>query len=193
MKRLIILLLFAAGMIPCAFAQETEHVEVGAFVDYFGLSQTSTNFTGVGGRVAFLAYRELKFEGEMSYDFNQTFTENFSDGSGTVTTQRSDIRLLHGMVGPRLNVGRHRIQPFLTAKGGFINARFDAGPANASGFTSQVNNLRANNVIATFYPGGGVEGHIGPVGLRFDVGDEMYFSGGTHHNLRMAFGPFIRF
>jgi hypothetical protein len=25
------------------------------------------------------------------------------------------------------------------------------------------------------------------------VGDEMYFSDGTHHNFRAAFGPFIRF
>jgi hypothetical protein len=38
-----------------------------------------------------------------------------------------------------------------------------------------------------------VEAYIGPVGLRLDVGDEMYFAGGTHHNLRISFGPQIRF
>ena len=39
----------------------------------------------------------------------------------------------------------------------------------------------------------GLEGHLGPVGLRLDVGDEIYFASGTHHNLRLAFGPYIRF
>jgi len=32
-----------------------------------------------------------------------------------------------------------------------------------------------------------------PVDLRFDIADEMSFSRGTHGNLRIAFGPFIRF
>jgi hypothetical protein len=31
------------------------------------------------------------------------------------------------------------------------------------------------------------------VGIRFDIGDEMYFNSGTHNNLRIAFGPYIRF
>ena len=48
-------------------------------------------------------------------------------------------------------------------------------------------------MMAVFYPGGGVEGHLGPVGLRLDVGDEMCFNDGTHHNLRVAFGPYVRF
>ena len=26
-----------------------------------------------------------------------------------------------------------------------------------------------------------------------DVGDDIYFSSGTHHSLRVAFGPYIRF
>jgi hypothetical protein len=48
-------------------------------------------------------------------------------------------------------------------------------------------------VSGTLYPGGGLEGQIGPVGLRLEAGDEIYFAGGTHHNVRVAFGPFIRF
>ena len=48
---------------------------------------------------------------------------------------------------------------------------------------------------AALMPGGGIEGEIGPIGLRLDVGvgDEMYFNNGTHHNLTVMFGPFIRF
>jgi len=43
------------------------------------------------------------------------------------------------------------------------------------------------------YRGGGPEGYVGPIGLRFDAGDEVYFDHGTHNNSRVAFGPYIRF
>ncbi len=46
---------------------------------------------------------------------------------------------------------------------------------------------------AVFYPGGGIEAYLGPVGLRLDVGDEIYFRGGAHNNLRVTFGPHMRF
>jgi hypothetical protein len=39
--------------------------------------------------------------------------------------------------------------------------------------------ILSTNVNAVFYPSGGLEGHIGPVVLRLDVGDEMYFNSGT--------------
>jgi hypothetical protein len=29
--------------------------------------------------------------------------------------------------------------------------------------------------------------------LRLDVGDEMYFNHGAHHNLKVMFGPYLRF
>jgi hypothetical protein len=194
MKRLALLLFLGACLVPAAFAQEGEHLQAGVFVDYFRLSQTKTNFAGLGGRVAFQAYKGIKLEGEMSYDFDKVFTENFLNTSTTqVTVVRSDLCLLHGMFGPRVNLGRHAIQPFVTLKGGFINSQFNTAPASVSGFVSSVNNLRTNNVMGTLYPGGGLEGHVGPVGLRLDVGDEIYFNGGAHSNLRLAFGPFIRF
>jgi hypothetical protein len=59
--------------------------------------------------------------------------------------------------------------------------------------SSQIANIHQSSVSSVFYPGGGLEGHVGPVGLRFDIGDQMYFNSGTHHNLRMAFGPYLRF
>ena len=78
-------------------------------------------------------------------------------------------------------------------KGGFVNFRFDPRPASFNTFTSSVDNLRANNVSGTFYPGGGVEAFLGPIGLRLDVGDEMFFANGVHHNWKASFGPQIRF
>jgi hypothetical protein len=81
----------------------------------------------------------------------------------------------------------------VTVKGGFVNFRFDNRPATFDTFASSVEGLRSRNVNGMLYPGGGLEGHLGPVGLRLDVGDDIYFNRGTHHNLRVAFGPYIRF
>jgi hypothetical protein len=78
-------------------------------------------------------------------------------------------------------------------KGGFVNFRFDNRPATFDTFQSSVEGLRSTNVNGMLYPGGGLEGHLGPIGLRLDVGDDIYFNSGTHHNLRVAFGPYIRF
>jgi hypothetical protein len=195
MKRAVFLLLFITSWaVPGAFAQDNEHVQVGVFADYFRLSQTDTDLLGVGGRASFVAYKRLKFEAEMSYDFSRAFTEGFTDNStGTVIVQRTNLQVIHGLFGPRINLGRHAIQPFVTAKGGLINFRLDNSPATFGTFASSVSGLRENNVMGTFYAGGGLEGHLGPIGLRLDIGDDMYFNNGTHSNLKATFGPVIRF
>jgi hypothetical protein len=192
MKRIFLMLIFAAGVIPVASAQE--HGQVGVFADYLRLGRTDSNFAGLGGRLAINANRYIALEGELSYDFNRVFTEGFTDPiSGTVTLQRSNLRILHGMFGPTLQTGHGPIRAFLTVKGGFMNFRFDPRPATFDTFGSSVTDLRAKNVNAVLYPGGGLEGHLGPIGLRLDVGDEIYFNNGARHNLRVAFGPMIRF
>ncbi|HEY2547472.1 MAG TPA: hypothetical protein VGI46_15490 [Candidatus Acidoferrum sp.] len=194
MRRFAVLLILAVCLVPASFAQENDHIQVGVFADYLRLSQTNTNFGGLGGRLAFTGFHELKFEGEMAYDFDQVFTEGFTDNStGTVSIDRSNLRVLHGMFGPKFEIGHFPIHPFVTVKGGFMDFRFDNRPATLDTFASTVEGLRARNVNGVFYPGGGLEGRIGPVGLRLDVGDEMYFNSGTHSNLRVAFGPYIRF
>jgi hypothetical protein len=38
-----------------------------------------------------------------------------------------------------------------------------------------------------------VQGFWGPFGLRVDGGDEIYFDGGARHNLKVTFGPVLRF
>jgi hypothetical protein len=190
MKRVAILLFLAGWLVPLASAQD--HFQVGAYADYFRISQTKTNMAGLGARAGFKAFSHVMLEGEMSYDFEQAFTESF-DTTPTVTLMRSNLRVLHGFFGPKLVGGHGRIHPFLTVKGGFVNFRLDPRAVNGANVISSIENLRANNVSGTLYPGAGLEGHIGPVGLRLEAGDEIYFAGGTHHNLRVAFGPFIRF
>src|ERR1700748_1691773 len=139
MKRIAILLLLVGCVVPLAQAQDDEHVQVGVFADYLRLDQTSTNFAGVGARAGFQLYKELKLEGEMSYDLHQTFNEGFTNtGTGTITVERTNLRTLHGEFGPKLNIGHHAIQPFVFVKGGFINFRIDGAPATVGTFVSSV-------------------------------------------------------
>ena len=192
MKRLALLMFFADWLVPLASAQD--HIQVGAFGDYFRMSQTSTNMAGLGGRAGLGIFPHVMFEGEMSYDFEQAFTEGFTNTTGgTVTFQNSNLKVLHGLGGFKIFGGHHFVSPFLVLKGGFVNFQLNPKPASFSGFVSSVQNLRANNVSGVAYPGAGVEGHLGPIGLRFEAGDEIYFAGKAHHNARLAFGPFIRF
>jgi hypothetical protein len=191
MKRFVLLAAFAAIIFaPAARAQN--HAEVGAFVDYFELHETRTNYVGIGGRVAVNIARPVQIEAEMSYDFGRAFAETFSNGTGVVSTQNSRLKVLHGLFGPKLQT-TGPVRLFVTAKGGFVNFRFDNGNNPLSGFTSSIQNLRDDNVSAVFYPGGGVEGFLGPFGLRAEVGDEMIFANGLRHNWRITFGPQIRF
>src|SRR5882762_689590 len=193
MKRVALLLFLAGWLVPLAKAQD--HYQVGGYGDYFRISQTKTNMAGLGARVGYKAFSHVMLEGEMSYDFEQAFAEGFTNPSNpsSVTFVPSNLRVLHGLFGPKIVAGHGAIRPFLTVKGGFVNFRLDPRPASFGTFTSSVDNLRSNNVNGTLYAAGGLEGHIGPVGLRLEAGDEIYFAGGTHHNVRLAFGPFIRF
>jgi hypothetical protein len=191
MKRFALLLFLAAWLVPLASAQD--RFQVGAYGDYFRISQTDTNLAGLGGRAAIKVFPHVMFEGEMSYDFEQAFTEHCLSTGCTVTVANSNLKVLHGLAGPKIIGGHGRLRPFLMVKGGIINFRLDPRPASFSGFVSSVDNLRNNNVSGVLYPGGGFETHLGPFGLRLEAGDEIYFAGGTHHNPRVAIGPFLRF
>jgi len=196
MKRvaLLVFLAFLAGaswLVPSAKAQD--QFQVGVYGDYFRLEQTSTNLAGLGGRVGYKAFSHVMFEGEINYDFEQGFVERCVSTSCTVTVANSNLKVLHGLGGFKFVASRHAIRPFLLVKGGFINFQLNPKPATFGLFTSSVQNLRANNVSGVFYPGVGVEGHLGPVGLRLEAGDEIYWTGSPHHNVRVAFGPFLRF
>jgi len=195
MKRSCILFLLAFGMaVPSLMAQEGgNHVEVGVFADYFNLSRTTPNinFVGVGGRAAFNVRDNVQIEAEMAYDFKRNFTTTFSDG---ITTQfvSTDLRPLHALFGPKISTGGGPFRVFGTFKAGLIN--FSTSNQNASsGFQSAIGDVTTGNTSAAIMPGVGLEGFFGPIGLRADVGDEIYFKNGTHNNLRVTFGPTFRF
>jgi hypothetical protein len=191
--RRIALLIVVAGFSVAPIAHAQDHAEAGIFAEYFKLQQTRSNFAGIGGRAAVNVVKNVQIEAEMSYDFNQVFTEGFANTSGgTITTQNSNLKILHGLFGPKIQT-RGPVHLYATVKGGFADFRFDPVPASFNTFASTVSNLRTNNVDAAFYPGVGVEAFFGPIGLRAEVGDEIIFVGGPHHNLRITFGPQVRF
>lgn len=196
MKRVALLLClpFLAGaswFVPLAKAQD--QFQVGAYGDYFRIDQTGTNMAGLGGRVGYRAFSHVMFEGEINYDFDQGFVERCVSTGCTVAVANSNLKVLHGLGGFKFIGSHHAIRPFLLLKGGFINFQLNPKPASFGQFTSSVQNLRSNNVSGVFYPGAGVEGHLGPIGLRLEAGDEIYWTGKPHHNVRIAFGPFLRF
>jgi len=175
-----------------AYHEGGDHVEAGIFGEFYREGQSGTNLGGVGARLSFNIVPLVQLEAESSYDFNQVFTEAFTSG-GTVSFQRSNMRRVDGLFGPKIQTNRGPVRFFVTAKGGATAFGFSSAPATVGTFFSTVGNLRANDAIAEFYPGGGVEAFIGPIGLRLDAGDEMLFANGAHNNLRIAFGPSIRF
>jgi hypothetical protein len=180
-----------AFAVPSIFAQN--HGEVGAFAELFrlGTANPNINFVGLGGRAGFNVHNNIQLEAEMGYDFKRNFTTTFTNG---VTTElvTSRLRALHGLFGPKIQTGGGPVRLFATVKGGFLN--FSVSNQNApSGFVNQVNNLTTDNTFGVLYPGGGVEAYVGPIGLRAEVGDEIYFNNGANNNLRVTFGPSIRF
>jgi hypothetical protein len=43
------------------------------------------------------------------------------------------------------------------------------------------------------YPGGGIEAFAGPIGVRAEIGDNIFFNNGVHNNMRVTLGPQFRF
>lgn len=192
MRRMTWLIALALLAVPVASAQD--HAEVGVFGHYFRSGVTHDNFGGLGARVSVNVSKHLQFEAESIYDFEQAFTEGFANPtSGVVSFQQSPIRVLHGLFGPKLQTGGGPVRAFVALKGGFINFRFDPRPASFNTFTSSVDALRQNTVSGALQPSAGIEAYLGIVGLRLEVGDEMYFRNGTHNGVNVTFGPTIRF
>lgn len=192
MKRCLGLLIASFFLaVPMMMAQD--HVEVGAFVDYFRLNSDAapvSNFFGLGGRAAFNMNSNVQLEAEMAYDFKRNYTSTYSNGV-TSTTVNSKFRTLHGFFGPKLQTGSGPFRVFLTGKVGFDS--FSVTGQNAG--TGFVNTVGLSNGATYFavYPGGGIEAFAGPIGLRAEIGDDIYFHGGAHNNMRITFGPQLRF
>ncbi len=194
MKRLalsaFLVLCFASPSFIFAQALKSDHVEVGVFADYFRVDRTdpSLNYAGVGGRLAFNLRPSAQIEAEMAYDFDRSYNNPFNDGS----IVPSQTHILHGLFGPKFQTGSGPFRFFVTGKVGVISFTTNTQTAPA-GFKSALGALGNGDAKFAVYPGGGVEGFMRPVGLRLEVGDDIYFDNGARNNLRVSFGPTIRF
>jgi len=194
MKRCLGLLISSLFLaVPMMMAQSSDHAEVGVFIDYFRLNNNAapvSNFFGLGGRAAFNLNSSVQLEAEMAYDFKKNYTSTYSNGISS-TTVNTSFRTLHGFFGPKLQTGSGPVRIFLTGKVGFDN--FSINNQNAqSGFVNTVGLTNGATYFAV-YPGGGVEAFAGPIGLRAEIGDDIYFQSGAHNNVRITFGPQLRF
>lgn len=175
------------------------HGEIGVYGDLLRLN--SVNFLGLGGRVGFNVHPNVALEAEMNYDFEENYTTvNVSGGGGTgtggvgTTTYTSRVRPLTGLFGPKFQFGTSGpFRAFITGKAGF--AEFSTGTNAPSGtsFGNAFDQFGGSTTHFAAYPGGGIEGFFGPIGLRVEAGDEIWLSNGAHNSLRVTFGPTIRF
>jgi len=188
---LLVILLFCGS--SCLLAQS--RVETGVFIDYLSISQTSTDNFGIDGRFGYRVHHNVMLEGELAYDYGINFDEayrNISNGD-IVAIERTSIGVTHGLFGPTLEPAKGSFRPFVTLKGGFVDFRFSTSLLPYSNLASAILGIRTSSSNAAIYPGGGLEASLGPVGLRFGLGDEIYFNNGGHNNLRITLGPIIRF
>ena len=178
------------------------HAEVGIYGDLFRFSPgggaSATNFLGLGARAAFNVHPNVAIEGQMSYDFERNYTtinQSGGTGSGTTTTVRSNVRPITGLFGPKFQMGSSGpFRAFVTGKVGFVNfSTTNTNVASGSTFSSGVSGVGNGGNFLAVYPGGGIEAFAGPIGIRMEAGDEVYFNNGAKNNLRVEFGPTFRF
>jgi len=188
---LVLISLLLCGGCLCA----QKRVEAGVFIDYLGISQTNTNNFGLGGRFGYRVHRNVMFEGELAYDYGINFDEAYRDISNgdIVAIEHTSVGVTHGLFGPMIEPAKGALRPFATLKGGFVDFRLSPGLLPFSNVVSTILGIRTSSLNAAMYPGAGAEASLGPVGLRFEVGDEIYFNHGAHNNLRITFGPILRF
>jgi hypothetical protein len=179
--------LFLAGSSCIAHAQR--RVEAGLLLDYLSVSQTQTHNFGVGGRLGLRVHRSVMAEGELAYDYGVNFEEVYNDvANGNVKAiEKTSIGVTEGLFGPKLQRAGGHFRPFVTLKGGFIDFRLSPSLIPYSGITSAVLGIRDSNLNGAIYPGGGATATLGPLGLRLE------FDQGAHNNLRITFGPIVRF
>jgi hypothetical protein len=192
MKTRLALMLIAVGAFVCAPALlAQDHGEIGVYGELFRASASSLNLYGVGGRVGLNVHPNVALEAEGSYDFSQSNTTSLSGINSNTTTFLSDLRATHFAFGPKFQLGTNSpVRAFLFAKGGFVRFGVTPGAVTFGNFPTSLQNTDLNGV---FYPGGGLEFFLGPLGIRVDAGDEIYFDRGAQHDLKLSFGPTIRF
>lgn len=203
MKRLAamsVLALCLNFITPAAFAQTTTAQSTntnnddyrwywGAYWDWTKLQFAKLNTFGVGGRVGFKIRPSVSIEADVIYDLpNKASQIVTSLGVTTVTT--ASVRLIHGLVGPKIQTSGNRVRFFVVAKGGILN--FGLSGTNGAAL-DQLGAIHDGDTQPVFYPAAGIEFKIHGIWFRGEGGDEIFFDNGANHNLKVTFGPQFRF
>ena len=173
-----------------------QHIEVGAFANYDRQDQphVAEQLFGVGARADVNIIRILQLEVEMAYDFKYPHFET-TQLANVITLTTSELGILHANA--RLKLQSRGGTYFLFVKGGVNQYRTESQVATATGspLGLSVTSLPQQEFMkGVLYPGAGIGFHAGLLGIRFDAGDEIYWSSGdAHHSLRLTFGPTFRF
>ncbi len=195
MRKLVFILCAGSALLHSSSVAAQKRIEVGAFLDYLGISQTDTNNFGIGGRFGYRVHHDVMLEGELAYDWGINFDEAFRNvTNGNVTAiEKTSIGVTHGLFGPKLQPADGGFRPFVIFKAGFVDFRLTPSLIPLSNVVSAISGIRTSKLNAAIYPAGGIAANVGPVGLRLEFGDEIYFNNGAHNNLRITFGPQVRF
>jgi len=187
--------LLLATVLLGSCCQAQSRMEAGIFLDSLSISETSTNNFGLGARFGYRVHHDVMLEGELAYDYGINFDEAYRNiTNGNITAiERTSIGVTHGLFGPTLERGAGHFHPFATLKAGFVDFRLSPSLLPQSNLASVILGLRTSNVNAALYAAAGISATLGPVGLRLEAGDEIYFNNGARHNLRITFGPILRF
>lgn len=193
MRKALLVLVTVLFCASAACAQS--RMEAGVLLDYLDVSQTQTPNLGIGARFGYRAHRNVMLEGELAYDYGVNFNELYVDIANQRVTaiERTSIGVTDGLFGPMIEPAHRHLRPFATLKAGFIDFRLSPSLLPYSSVASTIFGLRTSNLNAALYPGGGAEASLGPLGLRLEFGDLIYFNNGAHNNLRVTFGPIVRF
>jgi hypothetical protein len=127
-------------------------------------------------------------EVEGAYDFTRTSNITVNSLANPV---RTNFRATHSLVGPKFQLGKSSAwRLYAVLKGGFVRFGVTPGAVTFGNFPTVLTNTDLNGVIS---PGAGVEAFAGILGIRAEVGDEIYFDNGANKNLKVTIGPVIRF
>ena len=189
---LFLLTLVIAGFSSAVFAQ---HVEIGGFGAYETYDQS--NFPdhgfGLGGRINFNIHRYLQFEFETGYDFKHPSFRVTNTVTGALLTN-TQLGVLHVNSGLKLQSPGGSFFFFLKGGGNRFDTELTSITVNSVPTVSTLTQGAQNSYWkGVLYPGVGIGFHAGPLGIRLDAGDEIYWASGARHNLRFTFGPTIRF
>jgi hypothetical protein len=180
---------------------DLNHATVGVYGDLFRVNPSggsAVNFLGLGARVGFNVHPNIALEAEMNYDFMKNYTTiHTGSNSGSVgsTTVSTRTRPLTGLFGPKFQFGTSGpFRAFVTGKVGFTEfSHSSVTTASGETFSNSLDQFGGGTTHFAAYPGGGIEAFAGPIGLRVEAGDQIYFNNGAYNNLRITFGPEIRF